>query len=168
MKTALLVVLILAGVSFGQELPETPVPQANLPVMNRVFNRVVNAATRPYGKKVFWTEVGVYTAFNIADGISTVRNANRGFVETGTPWMYETKPSVASYFGPAFALEGLHVFAAYKLQHSKNRMLRGIGHGLLADGTFVHTKGFIGNVGLPSRTAPAPPTDCLAAGTCMF
>jgi hypothetical protein len=83
--------------------------------------------------------------------------------------MYGTKPSAASYFGPAFALEGLHVFAAYKLQHGKNRMLRGIGHGLLVQQTFEHAKGFVGNVGLPtSGTTTAQPTDCLAAGTCMF
>jgi len=109
----------------------------------------------------------VSTTATVLDGISTVNKVESGlYVEKGSPYLYGTKPTAASYFGPALAIEVGLAFTSYRLQHSRSKSLRMIGHGLMGYKTYVHLDGFIHNVRIH---APAQSTQsCMQTGACHF
>jgi hypothetical protein len=102
-----------------------------------------------FSKKIFWTEVGAYTLSNVLDGYTTVAHPD-GYEEAGFPrgsaFLLGQHPSAARYVATMGAMQVATSFAAYRLEHSQKRFLRLIGHGLMIQGIYSHTDGYIGNV----------------------
>ena len=108
-----------------------------------------------FHKKLFISELAVYTAANIVDGITTVRGVRRGFTESawpkGSSELLGARPGIARYTATMGALELGAAFVSYRLQHSQNRYLRLVGHSFMVEGTVDHTIGFASNLRLPSQ-----------------
>lgn len=108
-----------------------------------------------FHKKVFVTEFAAYTAANIVDGITTVRGVQRGFTEASFPKgaseFLGRRPGVARYTLTMGAMQTAATFASYRLQHSHSRVLRMIGHSIMAEGIVDHTSGFVNNLMLSSH-----------------
>lgn len=106
-----------------------------------------------YSKRLFWTEVGTYTAANLADGITTVRNIHHHLAEMPFPQggqqLLGPHPTALRY---SFVMGGIEVgsaLLAHRLERSDTRFLRGLGHGLMLLGTGTHGYGAINNVTTP-------------------
>jgi hypothetical protein len=108
-----------------------------------------------FHRKLFISELAAYTAANVLDGITTVRGVRRGFTESawpkGSSELLGTRPGIARYSATMGALELGAAFASYRLQHSRNRYLRLVGHSFMVEGTVEHTIGFASNMTLPNR-----------------
>jgi hypothetical protein len=108
-----------------------------------------------FHKKLFISELAVYTAANVLDGITTVRGVRRGFTESswpkGSAELLGQRPGIGRYTATMGALELGAAFASYRLQHSQNRYLRLMGHSLMVEGMVDHTMGFASNLNLPSQ-----------------
>jgi len=108
-----------------------------------------------FHKKVFISEFAAYTAVNILDGITTVRGVQRGFTEASFPKgaseFLGRRPGVARYTLTMGAMQTAATFASYRLQHSHSRVLRMIGHSIMAEGIVDHTSGFVNNLMLGSH-----------------
>ena len=108
-----------------------------------------------FHKKVFVSEFAAYTAANILDGITTVRGVQRGFTEASFPKgaseFLGRRPGVARYTLTMGAMQTAATFASYRLQHSHSRVLRMIGHSIMAEGIVDHTSGFVNNLMLGSH-----------------
>ena len=108
-----------------------------------------------FHKKVFVAEIGAYTVSNILDGITTVRGVERGFTESSFPKgaaeFLGRRPGATRYVVTMGAMQVAATFASYRLQHSRSRLLRMIGHGIMAEGIVDHTSGFANNLMLGSR-----------------
>lgn len=108
-----------------------------------------------FRKKVFVSEFAAYTAANILDGITTVRGVQRGFTEASFPRgaaeFLGRRPGVARYTLTMGAMQTAATFASYRLQHSHSRVLRMIGHSIMAEGIVDHTSGFVNNLMLGSH-----------------
>lgn len=108
-----------------------------------------------FHKKVFIAEFAAYTAANIADGITTVRGVQRGFTEASFPRgaseFLGRRPGAARYTLTMGGMQAAAAFASYRLQHSHSRVLRMIGHSIMAEGIVDHTSGFVNNLMLGSH-----------------
>jgi hypothetical protein len=117
--------------------------------------RELEAPLPQFHKKVFVTEVAAYTAANILDGITTVRGVQRGFTEASFPQgaseFLGRRPGATRYALTMGAMQTAVTFASYRLQHSHSRVLRMIGHGIMAEGIVDHTSGFVNNLMLGSH-----------------
>lgn len=145
-----------------RELAEAPKPQALRLAMEPADTEpppigpvVVIARTprpQPFRKKIFFAEFAAYTVPNILDGITTVRGVRRGFTEApfpkGSAEFLGSRPGVGRYVVTMGAMQTAAVFASYRLEHSQSRVLRMLGHGLMAKGIFDHTLGFVSNLRL--------------------
>jgi hypothetical protein len=110
-----------------------------------------------FHKKIFISEMAVYTAANVLDGITTVRGVRRGFTESawprGSSELLGLRPGIGRYTATMGAMQLGAMFASYRLQHSQNRYLRMMGHSLMMEGIVDHTMGFASNLNLPSQPA---------------
>jgi hypothetical protein len=147
------------------DLPESPsfrvVPQpgalAEPPALRPVAKPAKLPNLQPFRRKVFLAEVAAYTVPNILDGISTVRGVRRGFTEAqfpeGASELLGRRPGTGRYVLTMGAMETASVLASYRLLHSRSRVLRMLGHGLMAEGSIDHSIGFISNLSLGRRPA---------------
>jgi hypothetical protein len=108
-----------------------------------------------FHKKIFVSEVAAYTVSNVLDGITTVRGVNRGFTEASFPKgaseFLGRRPGATRYVLTMGAMQTAATFASYRLQHSHSRVLRMIGHSIMAEGIVDHTSGFVNNLMLGSH-----------------
>ena len=108
-----------------------------------------------FHKKVFVAEIAAYTAANIMDGITTVRGVQRGFTEApfpkGASEFLGRRPGAARYSLTMGAMQTAATFASFRLQHSHSRVLRMLGHSIMAEGIVDHTSGFVNNLMLGSH-----------------
>ena len=136
------------------------------------LNPTPRSSEQVFNKKIFWTEAGAYTLFNVLDGFTTVAHPD-GYEEAGFPqgsaYLLGQHPSAARYVATMGAMQVVTSFAAYRLEHSQKRFLRLVGHALMIQGIYAHTDGYIGNVrvlnqGLPqAKLAPGNPPKNRAA-----
>lgn len=111
---------------------------------------------------LFTVEVVSYAVMNTLDGISTNRTIVRGFHEApfpdGSAYLLGKYPSSTRYAVTFGAIEVVTTVAAYRLQHSKHRSLRLLGHGLMIERIYEHASGFSNNAILlanpPKNTVP--------------
>jgi hypothetical protein len=117
--------------------------------------RELEANFPQFHKKIFVTEMAAYTAANILDGITTVRGVQRGFTEApfpkGASEFLGRRPGASRYALTMGAMQTVATFASYRLQHSHSRVLRMIGHSIMAEGIVDHTSGFVNNLMLGSH-----------------
>ena len=143
-------VLLLAGTMSAQDFNA---PSATL-------SRPPSPSEQVFSKKIFWTEVGAYTLSNVLDGYTTVAHPE-GYEEAGFPrgsaFLLGQHPSTARYVATMGAMQVATSFAAYRLEHSQKRFLRLIGHGLMVQGIYSHTDGYIGNVLVLRQGSSLPP-----------
>ena len=143
-------VLLLAGSLSAQNFNA---PSAALSPAPRQSEQV-------FSKKIFWTEVGAYTLSNVLDGYTTVAHP-AGYEEAGFPrgsaFLLGQHPSAARYVATMGAMQVATSFAAYRLEHSQKRFLRLIGHGLMIQGIYAHTDGYIGNILVLNQGSSLPP-----------
>jgi hypothetical protein len=120
-----------------------------------------------FSKKIFWTEVGAYTLFNVLDGYTTIAKP-AGFEEAGFPrgssFLLGKNPSAGRYVSMMGVMQVATSFAAYRLEHSQKRFLRLVGHTLMIQGTYAHADGYIGNLLVQGKT-PGVPQQNLASTT---
>jgi hypothetical protein len=105
-----------------------------------------------FNKKLFIVELSAYTAMNVLDGITTVQNVRKGYIEgnfpAGSSYLLGHRPSGARYAVTMGLIEvGISV-ASYRLQHSKTKWLRVVGHGLMIQAAYGHADGSIRNIRL--------------------
>ena len=124
---------------------EMPAPPAF-----RSTTEMSEARIPPFHKRIFVTEVTAYTAANIVDGITTVRGVKRGFTEApfprGASEFLGRRPGATRYVLTMGAMQVAANFASYRLQHSRSRVLRMLGHSIMAEGIVDHTSGFVNNL----------------------
>ena len=112
--------------------------------------------------KIFWVEVGAYIAFNVLDGYTTIRNTHQGVPEgnfpTGSPFLIGRYPGAVRYVAVMGGIEVGSTLLAYRLERSRNRFWRSVGHAIMLQGTYAHADGAIRNfrLRLPSRPSPDP------------
>jgi hypothetical protein len=122
----------------------------SLPAHSQQFTELPN--TPSFNKKLFITELSIYTTMNVLDGITTAQSVREGNVEgnfpSGSSYLLGRRPSVARYAVTMGLMEAGVSFAAYRLQHSDKKWLRVVGHGLMIQAAYGHTDGVIRNVRL--------------------
>ena len=122
----------------------------SLPARSQQFPALPN--TPSFNKKLFIAELSTYTAMNVLDGITTTHMIHEGYVEgsfpVGSSYLLGRRPSVVRYAVAMGLLETGVSLAAYRLQHSKTKWLRLVGHGLMIQGAYGHTDGVIRNIRL--------------------
>lgn len=100
--------------------------------------------------KLFWVETAAYTTSNVMDGLTTARNTRRGLREAdfprGSADILGSRPSGVRYALVMGSIQVVTEIAAYKLERSHSRVLRLLGHGMLASGTYAHFDGYILNM----------------------
>lgn len=100
----------------------------------------------------FKMEIAAYTIASTLDGITTAQNGRLGFYELGFPqgsaWMLGKYPSSARYAVTFGAIEIAEAVLCYRLQHSRRRALRILGHGILLEQTYEHFSGVRANLGV--------------------
>jgi len=142
-------VLLLAGSLSAQNFNA---PRATL-------NPAPRQSEQVFSTKIFWTEVGAYTLSNVLDGYTTVAHPE-GYEEAGFPrgsaFLLGQHPSAARYVATMGAMQVATSFAAYRLEHSQKRFLRLIGHGLMIQGIYSHTDGYISNLLVLSQGSNLP------------
>jgi hypothetical protein len=108
--------------------------------------------TSSFNKKLFIVELSTYTTMNVLDGITTAQSIHKGYVEgpfpAGSSYLLGQRPSSARYAVTMGLMEAGVSLAAYRLQHSKTKWLRIVGHGLMIQGAYGHTDGTIRNLRL--------------------
>jgi hypothetical protein len=106
-----------------------------------------------YNRRLFWAEVGAYSAANLADGITTVRNSHDHFIEQpfprGSQELLGRYPTTLRYTVVMGAMEMGSVLLAHRLERSDSRFLRILGHSLILTATVAHADGAIHNVVTP-------------------
>lgn|SRR6185312_4202780 len=125
-RLLLAVLLIGCACAQAQELPDGP---------EQTFN-----------KKLFVTEAVTNGLLNLGDGIITVHNIHTGGFEhpcssNGSACFLGKRPSALRYAAVMGGIEVAETLAAYKLEHSNNRVLRFAGHGLMVSGMYAHADG---------------------------
>lgn len=144
-------VLLLAGTLSAQTI--------NAPSATLNLSPAPKPSEHVFSKKIFWTEVGAYTLSNVLDGYTTVAHP-AGYQEAGFPqgsaYLLGKDPSAARYAVTMGLMEAATSFAAYRLEHSRNRFARILGHSLMAQGIYAHTEGYIANVVLVNRNSSVP------------
>jgi hypothetical protein len=131
---------------------DTPEPAA--------LNPTLKPATTPevarFHKRVFIAEVVAYTVPNVLDGVTTASAIRRGFTEEPLPWgsaeLIGRRPGVARYTLVMGGIQAAVTFASYKLEHSRSRTLRLLGHSLMIKRAVDHTTCFVSNL----RLGPNP------------
>jgi hypothetical protein len=128
------------------ETSEMPAPPAF-----RSTRELAEASRLPeFHKKIFVAEVVSYTVPNILDGITTVRGVRRGFTEApfpkGASELLGSRPGATRYVLTMGAMQTVATIASYRLQHSRSRVLRMLGHSIMAEGIVDHTSGFVNNL----------------------
>jgi hypothetical protein len=122
----------------------------SFPARSQQFPALPN--TPSFNKKLFIAELSTYTAMNLLDGITTAHLLHEGYVEDsfpgGSSYLLGRRPSVVRYTVAMGLLETGVSLAAYRLQHSKTKWLRLVGHGLMIQGAYGHTDGVIRNIRL--------------------
>jgi hypothetical protein len=110
----------------------------------------------PFHKKIFIAEVVAYTVPNVLDGITTIRGVRRGFTEEpfprGSAELLGSRPGVVRYTLIMGGIQAAVTFAAYKLEHSRSRTLRLVGHSLMVNRSVDHATCFVSNL----RLGPTP------------
>lgn len=110
-----------------------------------------------YSKRLFWTEAGAYTAINALDGYTTVRMIRMGTVEAqfpkGSAFILGRHPGAGRYVAVMGGIEVASILLSHKLEHSNNKFLRTVGHGLMGVGIAAHADGAISNL----RFIASPP-----------
>ena len=105
-----------------------------------------------FNKKLFILELSTYTTMNVLDGITTAQSIHKGYVEgnfpAGSSYLLGRRPSVARYAVTMGLIETGISIASYRLQHSKTKWLRLVGHGLMIQAAYGHTDGVIRNIRL--------------------
>jgi hypothetical protein len=105
-----------------------------------------------FNKKLFIVELSTYTAMNVLDGITTVQNVQKGYIEgnfpAGSSYLLGHRPSAARYAVTMGLIEVGVSVASYRLQHSRTKWLRVVGHGLMIQAAYGHTDGSIRNIRL--------------------
>lgn len=144
-------VLLLTGSLFAQTInsPSSSLNPAAAP----------KRGEQEFGKKIFWTEVGAYTLFNVLDGYTTIARPT-GYEEAGFPrgssFLLGKNPSAGRYVSTMGVMQVATSFAAYRLEHSQKRFLRLVGHTLMIQGTYAHADGYIGNLLVQGKTQGVP------------
>ena len=89
---------------------------------------------------------------NVLDGITTVQNIQKGYIEgnfpAGSSYLLGHRPSAARYAVTMGLIEVGVSAASYRLQHSRTKWLRVVGHGLMIQAAYSHTDGSIRNIRL--------------------
>ncbi|HEY6272478.1 MAG TPA: hypothetical protein VIX19_10855 [Terriglobales bacterium] len=135
----------------------TPEPlEMSAPPAFRSTNELSEANRFPqFSKKIFVAEFVSYTVPNILDGITTVRGVQRGFTEApfpkGASELLGSRPGATRYILTMGAMQTVATIASYRLQHSRSRVLRMLGHSIMAEGIVDHTSGFVNNLMLGSH-----------------
>ena len=106
-----------------------------------------------YSRRAFWTEVGAYSAANLVDGITTVRNSHDHFVERpfprGSQELLGRYPTPLRYTAVMGGIELGSAFLSRRLERSDSGFLRILGHTLMLTGTVAHAEGAIHSVTTP-------------------
>ncbi len=145
--------------TLGRPKPFSVVANTDMPepaALNLTFTPAKTAEAVPFHKRIFIAEVVAYTVPNILDGVTTVRVVRRGFTEEPFPWgsaeLLGTRPGIARYTLIMGGVQAAVTFASYKLEHSRSRKLRLLGHSLMVNRSVVHTVCFVSNL----RLGPTP------------
>jgi hypothetical protein len=116
-------------------------------------SQYLTAPTPAFGSvrpSLFKVEVATLAVSSILDGLTTARNSRRGMSEAGFPrgssYLLGKHPSGGRYAATFGAVDFAQALLAYKLERCHNRVLRMIGHGLMAQGTYAHLSGFSINI----------------------
>jgi hypothetical protein len=121
-----------------------------LPAHSQQLTEPPNAPS--FNKKLFIVELSTYTTMNVLDGITTAQSVHEGYVEgnfpAGSSYLLGRRPSVARYAVTMGLIEAGVSVAAYRLQHSRTKWLRLVGHGLMIQAVYGHTDGVIRNIRL--------------------
>jgi hypothetical protein len=114
-------ILALSTVAAAQDLPQEP-------------------------RKTFLAESAAYTVSNVLDGWTTARNSQRGIWEASFPkgdsYLLGKYPSAARYAAVEGGMQLATEFAAYRLEKSRHKPLRLLGHALMIQGAAAHADGF--------------------------
>jgi hypothetical protein len=106
----------------------------------------------PYNPKVFWSEVAADTALNALDGWTTVRSTRHGIMEAdfprGSAFMLGRRPSAGRYALYMGAIQAGEMLLSHRLERSRHRWLRLLGHGLLVGDAVSHAEGMVSNLSL--------------------
>jgi hypothetical protein len=145
-KTASVTTIPATAERSSVEMSEMPAPPAF-----RSTKELAEASRFPqFHKKIFVAEVVAYTVPNILDGITTVRGVKRGFSEApfpkGASELLGSRPGATRYVLTMGAMQTVATIASYRLQHSRSRVLRMLGHSIMAEGIVDHTSGFANNL----------------------
>jgi hypothetical protein len=121
-----------------------------LPALSQQMTEPPDAPS--FNKKLFIAELSTYTAMNVLDGITTVQNVQKGYIEgnfpAGSSYLLGHRPSAARYAVTMGLIEVGVSVASYRLQHSRTKWLRVVGHGLMIQAAYGHTDGSIRNIRL--------------------
>lgn len=151
-------VLLLAGSGFGQTI-DSPSSALNP-------DAAPKRGEQEFSKKIFWTEAGAYTLFNVLDGYTTIARPT-GYEEAGFPrgssFLLGKSPSAGRYVSTMGVMQVATSFAAYRLEHSQKRFLRLVGHTLMIQGTYAHADGYIGNLLVQGKSASLPQANLASA-----
>jgi hypothetical protein len=135
------------------------VPNADMPEpapLNPTFKPAKTPEVVSFNKRIFMAEVVAYTVPNILDGVTTVRAVRRGFTEgplpMGSAELLGQRPGIARYTLIMGGMQVAVTFASYKLEHSRSRTLRLLGHSLMLKRSVDHTVGAVNNL----RLGPTP------------
>jgi hypothetical protein len=130
------------------QLPDAPIPNP-LPTAHQ------DAAI--FHEKIFWTMVGACGASAIADTQTSYNNEQRfPNGSENNSWLLGRRPSLGRYYATFALMDGAGSFLGYKLLHSRRKVLRVAGWGVLAGMTASHAVGAIRNVRERSVAVPAP------------
>ena len=144
-------VLLLTGSLFAQTIDS--------PSLNLNLDAAPKRGEQEFSKKIFWTEVGAYTLFNVLDGYTTIARPT-GYEEAGFPrgssFLLGKNPSAGRYVSMMGVMQVATSFAAYRLEHSPKRFLRLVGHTLMIQGTYAHADGYVGNLLVQGKTGGLP------------
>lgn len=106
-----------------------------------------------FSRRVFWTEVGAYSAATLADGITTARNSHDHFIELpfprGSQQLLGRYPTALRYAAVMGGIELGSALLAHPLERSNSRFLRILGHTMMLTGTLAHANGAIHNLTTP-------------------
>lgn len=121
-----------------------------LPAQSQQITEPPNAPS--FNKKLFIVELSAYSAMNVLDGITTVKNVQKGFIEgnfpAGSSYLLGHRPSAARYAATMGLIEVGVSVASYRLQHSRTKWMRVVGHGLMIQAIYGHADGSIRNIRL--------------------
>jgi hypothetical protein len=121
-----------------------------LPAVSQKMTEPPN--TPSFNKKLFIVELSTYTAMNVLDGITTAQNVKKGYEEgnfpAGSSYLLGRRPSAARYAVTMGLIEVGVSVASYRLQHSRTKWMRVVGHALMIQAAYGHADGSIRNLRL--------------------